>query len=148
MSQYIWKRKWPSLTSILYWAISGKSKQVEGGIFTLPLEISGKTNFFCGISVKLFYTLWKFHMIFSWSFPEVPLLFKMSSGISTSSFFNLPGHSRSSNPQFGFFSRIAYSLLNTMKLFNKSVICVINSCLLFRAQQIAHTVTSVHTTCT
>ena len=46
------------------------------------------------------------------------------------------------------FSRIAYSLLNTMKLFNKSVICVINSCLLFRAQQIAHTVTSVHTTWT
>ena len=70
------------------------------GYVTSPLEIPEKISFypwkFCKIVTPLGNSkvknqdLWKFHMIFSWTPLEIPLLFSLTPGISTCSFFNTP----------------------------------------------------------
>ena len=54
---------------------------------------------------------WKFHIVIhslSWTHLEAPLLFYLTSGISTCSFFNTSGNSMSWTPLF---SRIAHNIL-------------------------------------
>ena len=81
---------------------------------TLPLEILEKTKLHLWILHKVVWlTLeiprqntntdrWKFHIIFSRSLLEIPLLFKLTRGISTCSFFNILGNYIPSNLPPGF----------------------------------------------
>ena len=81
---------------------------------TLTLEILENTKLqLCIFHIVVWLTLdiprqntntdrWEFHMIFSRSLLEIPLLFKLTRGISTCSFFNILGNYIPSNLSPGF----------------------------------------------
>ena len=65
---------------------------------TSSLDIPHSCVAHFGNSKAKYQDRWNFHMIFSRSLLEIPLLFQLTCGISTCSFFNTLGHSISSNP--------------------------------------------------
>ena len=97
---------------ILFW----KKKQGIFRFVTLPLKTVEKASFhpwkFCKIVQHLFEKRRLFHLNFSWTLLQIPLLFWLIPEISTCSFFNTPRNFMSSVPPVWTFPEIAHCLCN------------------------------------